>query len=166
MEGILIKFITLIENEFSLYCTLLEIMQAEKEALVGSRIEELQERIKEKENLLLKIRILDEQRHKLLKKITNLLGDKGEGLTLTRLSELIDEPLAARLKNSSSKLLAVTQSIQELNDSNRSLLIHSIDLVKGSLNLLTNVVASNQVYQRDGLICNGEENGRNLSSVF
>ena len=166
MEGILKKLIDLIEKECTLYFSLLELLQNEKEALVGSKIEELQGVIKGKESLLLKIRILDEQRHRLLKKIGELLGDNEKELTMTRLYSLVDEPFSSELKNSSSKLLALTQSIQELNNSNRSLLVHSIELVRGSMNLLMNVMPSSHVYQRNGSIYNGEESGRNLSSMF
>ena len=166
MEGILKKLIDLIEKECTLYFSLLELLQNEKEALVGSKIEELQGVIKGKESLLLKIRILDEHRNRLLKKIGELLGDNEKELTMTRLSSLVDEPFSSKLKNSSSKLLALTQSIQELNNCNRSLLVHSIELVRGSMNLLMNAMPSSHVYQRNGSIYNGEESGRNLSSMF
>jgi flagellar biosynthesis/type III secretory pathway chaperone len=166
MEEILRKFIDLLEKESGIYFSLLEIMQSEKVALVESRIGELQEIIKVKENLLLKIRILDEQRHKELKGIAELLETNSQDLTLRILSEMVNEPYSSQLKDSSSKLLSVTQSIEELNNSNRSLLNHSIELVRGSLNLLTNVIPSNQIYQSNGLMFGGDGSGRNLSGVF
>ena len=166
METIFEKFTELLEKECGLYGSLLEILQTEKEALVGSRIEELQEILKVKENLLLKIRILEDQRHRSLRKIAELLELKAQDVTLKRLSNIIGEPHSSKLKNCSSKLLSIAQSIQEINNSNRSLLIHSIELVRGSMNLFMNIMPSSQVYKRNGSMYHGDESGRNLSGVF
>jgi flagellar biosynthesis/type III secretory pathway chaperone len=63
MNDILNKFCGLLEHEANLYRQLLAVIEKEKQAVVATNLAELNEAAKVKDNLLLKLRILDEQRH-------------------------------------------------------------------------------------------------------
>ena len=62
MDVLLNQFIDLIEDETGLCRSLLSVLQKEKQAIVDSELMALNETSKTKENLLLKIRILEEER--------------------------------------------------------------------------------------------------------
>ena len=163
MNELLEKFLALLEGETCLYESLLSVLQKEKRAVVNSALNDLNETVKEKENLALKIRILEEERIRTTEKLANSLGYPSHPLTLTDLSELVEEPYATRLGESRSILLSLTQSIQEINQSNRGLLSHSLELVKGSISLLNNLMHSNPVYYRSGQVQMGDQSGKILS---
>jgi flagellar biosynthesis/type III secretory pathway chaperone len=163
MDSLVKKLLGLLEEETDLYRSLLSILQKEKKAVVAARIEELNDAGKEKESLLLKIRILEEQRLRVQGRLADSLGYKPQDLTLTKLSQLVEEPHSGRLKICYSNLMTLIPSIREINHSNKSLLTHSLELVRGSLTLLSNFVASNAVYYRTGEMQIGSKSGNVLS---
>ena len=163
MDSLLKKLLGLLEEETCLYRTLLSILQKEKTAVVASQLEELNEAGKEKESLILKIRILEEQRLRVQGRLADSLGYEPQDLTLTKLSLLVGEPNSTRLKICYSNLLTLIPSIREVNQSNKSLLTHSLELVRGSLTLLNNFVASNAVYYRTGEMHMSGKSGNVLS---
>ena len=61
MELLLNDLLGLLEGEIGLYASMLLALQKEKKAIVDSNHEELNETSREKENLFLKIQILEEQ---------------------------------------------------------------------------------------------------------
>ena len=152
MGVLLDAFIGVLENEIDLYQSLLLILQQEKEAVVFSKLRELNESSKEKENHVLKIRILEEQRIKFLEKIAESLEYPSSQLTLSNLIQIIDEPYATRLRNIHNVTAALLQAIQEVNNSNKALVLHSLDLVRGSLALFNNLICPTAVYFRSGKV--------------
>jgi flagellar biosynthesis/type III secretory pathway chaperone len=157
------KFLGLLNEEIGLYESLLVTLQKEKKSVVDSNLKQLNESSKEKENLFLKIRILEEQRLTVLERLAKKLGEPVHSLTLTELSHLLKDPYATRIKNCQSSFLSLAQSIQEINLSNRALLHHSLDLVRGSLSLLNDLIPSNPIYYRSGKIHTSDQGGRVLS---
>jgi len=163
MELMLNDLLGLLEGEIDLYASMLLALQTEKKAIVDSNPTELNETSREKENLFLKIRILEEQRISLLEKLAQELGQPSQDLTLSKLSQLVQEPQATQLGECHSTFLSLAQSIQEINQSNKTLLTHSLDLLKGSLSLLSDLLSSNPVYYRTGKMEVSDQSGRLLS---
>jgi flagellar biosynthesis/type III secretory pathway chaperone len=167
MEELLKKFLGLLEGETALYRSLLLVLQKEKRAVVDSELDVLNESSKEKENLILKIRILEEQRDHLQRNLADFLGySNGQALSMSALVQAVEEPYSSRLKSCCSNLLTLTQSIQEVNNSNKFLIMNSLELVRGSLTLLNNLIASNAVYYKTGMIQTGDQSGRLFSGTI
>ena len=163
MDALSEKLIGLIEDEKRLYGLLLTILQEEKAAALASRLDTLDQAVKEKENVLLKIRILEEQRINLLTQIAEALGEPVHRLTLKRLAEHLPEPHAVRVLACRSSFKSLAQSIQELNNSNRRLFQRSLELIKGSINLLGGLRAPAPVYCPTGKLGGGLASGSLLS---
>ena len=163
MELLLNDLLGLLEGEIGLYASMLLALQKEKKAIVDSNHEELSETSREKENLFLKIRILEEQRLSILESLARNLGHPAQDLTLSKLSQLVQEPQSTQLVGCHSTFLSLAQSIQEINLSNKALLTHSLDLVNGSLSLLGDLLSSSPVYYRTGKMEAGDQSGRLLS---
>ena len=66
MEHLLEKLFGLLEHATELYQSLFAVVQKEKDAVVGLNLQQLNEACKAKENLLLKLRILEERREQLM----------------------------------------------------------------------------------------------------
>ena len=162
LNGLLTKLSELLEQESELYQALLAAIDEEKRAVIASNLAQLSESTKVKENLLLKLRILDEQRSHLLRKLADLLGEPGETLSLKKLSQMVEAPHAARLERCRTRLVSLIGNIQATNHRNRDLFSHSLDLVKGSMNLLNNLMASSPVYFRTGDIQQRDQTGKIL----
>jgi len=164
MDLLFNKFLCLLEEETDFYQLLLLVVQKENMAVVDLKLKELNKATKEKENLLLKIQILEEQRQRMLERVADFIGCPLHGLTLSKLSQLIEEPYSTRLKECHSNLLSLIQSIQEVNNSNKSLIVHSLKLVRGSLSLLDNLIAPIPVYCRTGKTQVNDQSGKVLSA--
>ncbi|MDY6880764.1 MAG: flagellar protein FlgN [Desulfatiglans sp.] len=163
MDLLLDRLLDILAKEKDLYERLLVALKNEKRAVVDSRLDSLNEATKEKENLLLKIRILEEQRSSNLARLAQRLGESPEDLTLTRLSQLLEEPYAAQVADASSEFSTLIQRIHDINKNNKALIQHSLELVRGSLTLLNDLVPSSPVYHKTGRLQAGSYSGKVLS---
>lgn len=163
MEHLLDKLLGSLEHATELYRSLLCVVQNEKDAVVGLNLEQLNEACKAKDNLLLKLRILEERREQLMDRVAAELGRSPQGLTLTELSQLVDEPYAYRLRDRSTDLLALIHTLQDATRQNKFLMSHSMQLIQGSYTLLNNLMAANPVYYRSGNVQNYAPTGKLLN---
>lgn len=163
MHILLKKLLILLEEETRLYSLLLHLLKQEKKAVVNSNINELNRVTEEKETLLPEIRIFEEDRIRIQAKFSEKLGYSEQNRTLTQLSQMVEEPFSTRLKALCSNLLSLTQSIREINISNKALLVHSLELTRSSLTILNNSIFPN-TYYRNGKMQKGFQNGKLVSS--
>lgn len=162
MNGLLTELSGLLEQETELYQALLTAIDKEKQAVIAADLEKLIETTKAKENLLLKLRILDEQRSHLLRRLADFLGEPEEVLSLKNLAQMVEAPHASRLKRCRTKLLSLICEIQAANSQNHALFSHSLELVKGSMSLLNNLMISSPVYFRNGDLQQRDQTGKIL----
>ena len=163
MEHLLDKLLGSLEQTTELYQLLFRVLQNEKDAVVGLNLQQLNEACKAKDNLLLKLRILEEQREQIMDRVTAELGRSTQGLTITELSLLVDEPYAERLGQRSADLLALIQTLQDATQQNKFLMSHSMQLIQGSYNLLNNLMSANPVYYQSGNVQNHAQTGKLLN---
>jgi flagellar biosynthesis/type III secretory pathway chaperone len=166
MEHLLNKLIGLLEHTTELYQSLFAVVQNEKNAVVGLDLQQLNEACKAKDNLLLKLRILEEQREQIMVRLAAEIGCSSQGLTLTQLSLLVDESYARRLVDLSRDLLALIQSLQDATQQNKFLMSHSMQLIQGSYNLLNNLMVANPLYYRSGNVQNTDQTGKLVSGAI
>ena len=152
MDLLLDQLIGLLDQETKLYQSMHTVIRKEKDAVIRSELNALNEAVEEKENLLLKLRILEEQRPQLVRRLAKILNHPPQDLTLNMVAELVDEPYAGQLKDYSANLLELLTTVQEANHRNKTLFEHSIELMRGSFNLFNELMASNTVYYRTGNI--------------
>jgi flagellar biosynthesis/type III secretory pathway chaperone len=162
MERLLNKLIGLLEHAAELYQSLFAVVQNEKNAVVDLDLQQLNEACKAKDNLLLKLRILEEQREQIMVRMADEIGCSPQGLTLTQLSLLVDESYARKLTDRSRDLLTLIQSLQDAMQQNKFLMSHSMQLIQGSYNLLSNLMAANPLYYRSGNVQKTDQTGKLL----
>ena len=166
MEHLLNKLIGLLEHATELHQSLFAVVQNEKNAVVGLDLQQLNEACKAKDNLLLKLRILEEQREQIMVRLAAEIGCSSQGLTLTQLSLLVDESYARRLVDLSRDLLTLIQSLQDATQQNKFLMSHSMQLIQGSYNLLNNLMAANPLYYRSGNVQKTDQTGKLVSGAI
>ena len=162
MEHLLEKLLGLLEHATELYQSLFAVVQLEKDAVVELNLQQLNQACKAKDNLLLKLRILEEQREQLMDKLASDLGHSPQEISLTQLSQWVEEPYAGMLRVRSTELLSLIQRLQEANKQNKVLLSHSLELIQGSYNLLSNAMADSPVYYRGGDVQHNGQTGKLL----
>ena len=160
MDVLLDQLTQLLNQEARLYESMATVIDKEKEAAIRTELNALIETRKEKENILLKLRIMEDQRTRIVVEMADDLGYLPHDLTLTRIAKLVDDPYAKRLKDCSAKLSFLIGRLQEANHNNRQLFEHSLDLLRGSFNLLNDLMEANPVYHRTGNIQNSNSTGR------
>ena len=163
LEFILADLSDLLYKEFDIYRSLLSLLQEERRIIVDCSIEDLIQTNKEKENLVLKIRILEQSREGILEKLADRIGLSSDELTLSTLEERLKEPFATQLQTLRSNLSAILQSIREVNEENRVFLQHSVDFVKGSLALIRYLTVSSPKYVASGALNGDRWDGRFVS---
>jgi flagellar biosynthesis/type III secretory pathway chaperone len=163
LELSLEKLINLLHAEIDTLSYLLLTLKTERKAVTDSVPSRLNEIRKEKEELLLKMRKLEKERFCLVERVVDSLGCTIDDVKLTKLVEFVDEPYSSRLKNCYANLIEKVSHIQEANNFNRSLLQHSLKLVKDSLALIDNWIAPNPVYFQTGEIQSSGRSGKFLS---
>jgi flagellar biosynthesis/type III secretory pathway chaperone len=119
---------------------LLEILQREKICLLDLQMEEVEAIVKEKDILVLKLRLLEEERKRLLDRFIrgtpfphSMDQKDGPKPTLLDLAEITGEN---SFKDVRSKLISLSQSINELNDLNRTMIDRTLGFLKKNNNLL------------------------------
>ncbi len=160
MELLLDKLLVLLAGETEVLRCLLSVMQKEKGVMVESDLDGLNTLSKEKEILLLKIRIFEEQRLKIIKSLADFTGNESEKLTLNKLAQIVKEPYSSRFENEHSRFSSLLQTIQEVNQGNMYLMNHSLGVVRSSLKLIGNLMTPNPVYYDTGMIRTKSQNAR------
>ncbi len=158
------QLLGLLSRETGLYHSVLAVIDKEKQAAAGSELNALNEAGMEKENILAALRKSDEQRRRLVTCLAGELGYPLQDLTLKKLSQLVDEPLAGRLRQASTDLLSVLSRVQEANRGTKKLFEHSLALLRGAFNLLNELLSSNTVYYRTGNIHRSNSTGKRVCS--
>jgi flagellar biosynthesis/type III secretory pathway chaperone len=163
MEHLLDKLLGSLEQATDLYQSLFRVLQNEKDAVVGLNLQQLNEACKAKDNLLLKLRILEEQREQIMDRVAAELGRSPQRLTVTELALLVDKFYADRLRRCSADLVVLIEALQNATRQNKFLMSHSMQLIQGSYNLLNNLMAANPVYYSSGNVQNNAQTGKLLN---
>jgi len=166
MDLILKKLLGLLEEEIYLCSELVSMLQKEKEAVVSSDLDDLNTICKGKETFILKIKILEDQRSHIIEKAADLMDLPSRFLTLTKLSEMVEEPYSSSLKKSGSNLFALLQTIQKINQSNKPVVLHSLKLVRSSMSMLENLMFPDSVYYCSDCMQGKNQCGRVVSGLI
>jgi flagellar biosynthesis/type III secretory pathway chaperone len=114
------------------YRTLLEVLQRERACLVHLNPEGVETLAKEKDTIMLKLRLLEEERMRLVRAFAAETGSTGT-MTLQRLHEMTGDEAYSGLR---SQMLSLVQAISELNEFNKILIERSSNFVRRTLGFI------------------------------
>ena len=164
MNSNLEQLIRLLKQEVGLYRSLLVVIDQEKEAAVRSDLVALNETGADKDKILFEIQKEEDKRRQVVAGLAEKLGYAAPKLTLTRISQLVAEPHAGNLRRVSIEILSVLSQAQAANLRNKQIFEHSLELLRGSLNRLNDLVTPNTVYYRTGNIQSTKSTGKCVCS--
>jgi flagellar biosynthesis/type III secretory pathway chaperone len=154
------QLIGVLEREHEIYQSMLALIDKERLAAVQSDLNELKNAAEEKENILVQLRRYEEQRIQLARSMAETYGYPFEKLTITKLTELVDGPYAERLSRARSELLNVLNVVRDTGQRNKQLFEHSLELLRGSFNLISEMTQTNTVYYSSGNIQRTYQTGK------
>ena len=74
----------------------------------------------------------------------------GKSITISQLAHFVEQPIRRRLLDRASCLRSIIGDVHEKNRHNQLMINQYLDLIKGSLKLLTNLIEDSSVYQKPG----------------
>ncbi len=150
----------ILQEEIQIYRSLVDLLQEEQEGLIQAKIDSIEEVEKKKENVLLKIRLLEESRIGLIQKIRSSCGLSEDEMTLGRIIQVADQRYKKDLGRCQADLRELVTTVSNLSRMNQRLVGHSLDYLKGSLTLLNQLTGRGATYQQDGHITAGDGESR------
>ena len=160
MEPMINQLLRVLERESELYRSMLTVIDQESKGAVRSDLNALTKAGEEKENILVKLRSIEEKRIRLVREMADASGYPPRDFTLTMMSQLVGEPLAGRLSQAGTDLSTVLNTVKDANHRNKQLFEHSLELLRGSCNLLGELTQSDMVYYRSGNIQRTYQTGK------
>jgi len=123
---------SILTEQIKSYRALLGLLQRERECLISLDADEVENLSKEKDTILLRLRLLEEERIRLIKRYSADNEIRGR-ISLQSLLELTEDNDFQVMR---SQLTSLLQSIQELNDLNMILIERSLSVVRQSVGFL------------------------------
>jgi flagellar biosynthesis/type III secretory pathway chaperone len=160
MKTTINQLIRILEREGDLYKLMLTVMEKESRAAVRSDLNALTATGEEIENILKKLRPVEEQRTQLVGEMAETLGYPSKDLSITKIAQRVDEPFAGRLRQAGADLSTVLNSVKDTNHRNKQVVAHSMELLRGSFNLLSALTRADTVYYRNGDIQRTYQTGK------
>lgn len=142
------------------YSLLLRIIQRERQFIIENSLYELYDCIKQKETIILKLRMLEDLRVSVIGRVSVFFNTKDKDITLSYLSDSTPEPYSSIFKGYRSQLLSFIQSIQEINRENKNFIELSMDTMKESFQFLNDITNPRPTYISSGVVKNQVQRGR------
>lgn len=143
--------ISILKEQIDTYKILLELLKRERECLVDINAEKVEEISKEKDTVVMRLRLLEEERQRLLRKFSEDNGINAD-INLEGLGKHTGNLVFPELR---SQLLSLLQSIEEMNTFNSILIDRSINYLRTSTNFF-NLFSSQNIPQSTGLLLSKE----------
>lgn len=163
-EVLLDSLIEVIKEEVDVYRELKSLIAEEFDILMKPQVDSIAGSNARKDACILKARLLEEDRSKLVAAIAGILGRKEREINFTLLSSYADESRAAQLKSQRNILSPLVQEISRANKKNIGLLDFSLSYVRSSMNFVSNLLSAGANYESTGQIKTGGMNGRVVNS--
>lgn len=145
----------ILARNIDLYEELAAELEKEREACKMSSLGKINESLKRKETIVLRIRSIEEARQRVVEALGAQTG-LGSALTISRLMEIVDEEAGNRLGSLRKRLGASIEKVNELNHFNRGLIERLMTINYNAASYLQNLMEPQQTYVRPG----GRASGR------
>lgn len=156
----------IISRNIELYEQMAEQLQRERRDFVSHSVKNLNENLKRKEVIVLKLRALEETRQVVTRAAAKIIGTGKKDLTLSKLIKLAADPLKERLTSLRQKLKEVIEKTNELNYFNRGLIERLMKLNYNAAERLQNLLEPEETYARHGKTGSLLKSGRIVEQTF
>lgn len=145
-----------LRQEMGCYEKLLDLLRQEKGLLIAGDLGALVEQVKQKETLGLEVKVLEEARLGLMRKVGALLGIQEAELTCSTLAQHAPPSSAPLYQDLLAAFKQLIGEVAEVNARNGVLLEGSLLYTRSLLTLFTTLAYGTPTYGREGLIEGGQ----------
>ena len=146
----------LILQEKDLYTQMLGVLSRERESIVSSSVDELTVNNKEKDVLLLQIRLLDETCDNILEKLYRSLSGHNGTPSIANLLDLLEPEQSIPLRSGYSRLIDLARQVKEANRDNERMIKGSLRALRSSISFLLSCTQPGRpCYESTGQLKNG-----------
>lgn len=154
MASLMEELISTLSQETDFYNTLLPIAEEKTKAIVANDLERLQEITEREQEAVGRVNALERKRTEVINNMGIVLGRKPQELTLTELIRVTEKQPKDRaaLSELKEKLGDAVKKLEELNERNRVLIQHSLEMIEFNMNLVqsTRMVQGNNYTKSAG----------------
>lgn len=150
VDQIYSNLVECLEQEVTLYRTMLDIVRREHEILVASKMDDLIENNQAKDALVMKIRSNDRIREKRVKEISMLLKIKSEPVRLLEIASHLNQAQGDKLRAIHTTLDLLIRRIKEHNEKNDGLIQSALRTIQGALEDLKTSLEGQKTYANEG----------------
>ena len=154
MASLMEELISTLSQEKDLYVALLPIAEEKTKAIIANDLERLQEITDREQEAVGRVNALERKRNEVINNMGIVLGRKPQELTLTELILVTEKQPKDRaaLSELKEKLGDAVKKLEELNERNRVLIQHSLEMIEFNMNLVqsTRMVQGNNYTKSAG----------------
>lgn len=138
MASLIENLISVLEQESTEYEVLLGLSMKKTSVIVAGDLQALQQITDEEQNVVSRINHLDSKRAEVIKDIANVMNKDVDELKLVNLIQMLESrPSESRkLAEVHDRLKETVGNMQRVNNQNRELIAHSLEMVEFDMNLL------------------------------
>ena len=153
MDELIVELVDVIRQEVATFQLLLAALEREQESLLRHEVEALGSAADEQQALIEASGRREKQRTRIVGRLSALLPETPDSLTLKRLIEHVQGPHSEQLREMRETLIGLREKIRTANRHNALLIKQSMKYVDKSLQILSgNGANSGGVYIRSGTI--------------
>ncbi|MBI4682650.1 MAG: flagellar protein FlgN [Nitrospirae bacterium] len=143
--------INLLNEQLNTYKMLHNLLKKERACLINVQSEEVETISKEKDTIIMRLRLLEEERQRLIKQFAEEKGFNSD-INLEELGRLTEKKVFIELR---SQLMSILQSIEEMNKFNSILIDRTLNYIKTNTNFF-NLFKTEHDSQSTGVLLSKE----------
>jgi flagellar biosynthesis/type III secretory pathway chaperone len=151
MKKTIVQLIATLETETDCYRQMNQLLDDEQASITLSANSQFDRLQQEKEALVIKLQALEDNRRHLVDGFNAASSPDGQPRTVSQLAQGIEPPYDHQLLTSAKRLRSLIEAVQRKNRRNQKLINENLDLIKGALKLLSDLIDGSPVYQRPGV---------------
>lgn len=154
---------TCIDEIIKIYTLLIETLHSERDILIGTDIEKLNEITQAKETILMKLATLENIRVKIARELAQVIGANFEVPRLLEIAAKLPPAFGTKLKDQHAVLDLQVRRVNEINRDNEELVRSALTHVQGAMNAIRDTLVDNKTYKKDSAINKNPKAGRLVS---
>ncbi len=158
------KLLNNLEDMTTLYRQLLDVVRKEKEMLLSAQLDELTENNLIKDQILMKIRLVDTLRYKHAQELALVIKADFENPRLLDLAQKISSLEGDKLRSLHATLDLLIRRLMEFNRENEAYAQKALQTLNGSMNDIKETLTGKKTYEKKGHYKAGPEQAGNFVS--
>lgn len=163
-EQVYTDLLECLDSLVKVYRTLLDVVRKEKEILIASRLEDLNENNRAKDAMLVRIRTLENQRMKCARDLAQHVGADVDQPRLLDIAIHCEARWSDKLRNMHSVLELLIRRVAEVNKQNEELVQAALSSITGAMEAIRDGLKPKPVYARQGALAQQKADGGQLVS--